>query len=310
LSRPSPERLALLLGYHASLLADERRNRAFHRALARSVRGRDVLDIGSGSGVWAVAAARLGARRVVAVERERLLLPLIRAMAAEAGVEERVRVVGGDARKLRLPRAFDVIVSETVGDEGFEEGIVPLMAFARQRFLRPGGRLIPGALALRAAPVDAPRDGLRPRVLDDRAFRELAAHAPRIAPRGLRLLARPATLLEVDLETARAAVRLRGLHARFRVRERSRVRGLLVWVEMRLASGIRLSTREGTSWHPTLLPLGPLPRGRGEVAIELNWHRRTRHWRVSHRTLEGRVRHGDHSPLLAWGALKVLGRRH
>src|SRR5262249_31393568 len=59
-----------LLKSHESMLADVRRNRAFHRALKSCVRSDTcVLDIGSGTGLWAIAAAKLGARRVVAIER-------------------------------------------------------------------------------------------------------------------------------------------------------------------------------------------------------------------------------------------------
>ncbi len=69
--RPSPARFLGTLSFHQVLLADTRRNRAFHRALAARVRpGHSVLDIGAGSGIWSVVAARLGARRVVALERD------------------------------------------------------------------------------------------------------------------------------------------------------------------------------------------------------------------------------------------------
>ena len=90
-SRPSLARLAGTLSYQQVLLADARRNRAFERALAARVRpGASVLDLGAGTGVWAVTAARLGARRVVAVEREAVLVPVIEALAREAGVQDKV----------------------------------------------------------------------------------------------------------------------------------------------------------------------------------------------------------------------------
>ena len=54
---------------HARMLHDERRTGDYLTALAAAVRPSDVvLDIGTGSGVLAVAAARAGARHVYAVE--------------------------------------------------------------------------------------------------------------------------------------------------------------------------------------------------------------------------------------------------
>ena len=57
----SLSRMERLLVYHDLLLRDSVRNRAFRRALAaRVVPGSSVLDIGSGTGLWAIEAARLG----------------------------------------------------------------------------------------------------------------------------------------------------------------------------------------------------------------------------------------------------------
>src|SRR5262249_40444911 len=189
-------------------------NRAFHRALrARGKPGSSVLALGGGIGLWAVVAARLGARGVVAVERERLLVPVIERLARENGVADRVEVVPGDARRRRLPRVFDVVVSETVGNEGFDEGIVPLLGRARDPFLKKGGALVPEAVALRAAPVSVAH-GLRPPLVSSRSFRDLALHVPQVlASVPLPDLARPATLLRADLRVARPPRALEGLGA-------------------------------------------------------------------------------------------------
>ena len=56
-----------------------------------------VLDIGSGTGIWAIAAARLGAKRVVAIEREPLIAGVIRELAHTNSVSDRLEILIGDA---------------------------------------------------------------------------------------------------------------------------------------------------------------------------------------------------------------------
>jgi predicted RNA methylase len=136
--------LQLLLNDHERMLADGPRNRAFYRALERRVRPDSVvLDVGAGTGLWAITAARLGAKRVVAVDSNELLLGLIKQLAIAAGVGDRVQPVYGYSTALALEKEFDIVVSETIGFDGFDEAIVPIMQDARTRFLKAGGALIP-----------------------------------------------------------------------------------------------------------------------------------------------------------------------
>jgi SAM-dependent methyltransferase len=304
---PSLARLQGVLAYQQTLLGDARRNRAFHRALAARVRpGAAVLDLGAGTGVWAVAAARLGARRVVAVEREAVLVPVIEALARESGVADRVEVVRADARRVRLPRAFDVVVSEMVGNEAFEEGLVPILARARARFLRPGGALVPERVALAAAPVAPPIAlGLTPALLPAASVASLTAHVPRnLHPAELAALAPARELLRVDLHEARAGAPLPLARARFRVADGRAVGGLAVWVVIDLAPGVRLSTRGGTHWLPTLLPLEPLPAGPGRLEVEIDWNPPRRRWSFRFEGDRGARAAAAHSPLFAWGAVR------
>jgi SAM-dependent methyltransferase len=309
---PSLQHLQGLLSLHHVLLGDARRNRAFLRALAQRVRpGASVLDLGAGSGIWAVTAVRLGARRVVAVEREPLLVPVIRRLAEENGVADRVQVVLADARRLALPRRFDVVVSETLGSAAFEEGIVALMARARDRFLRPGGALVPQQLALRAAPVRAASRGARvPGLPATTSFDALAVHVPRpVRPLSLQALARSVELLRVDLRSARPDEALPVARARFAVRDGAAVAGLAVWVEADLAPGVTLSTRAGTHWSPLLLPVDRLPGGAGRVEFEVEWTPRRRRWRVRFQRGAAGGPPSDYSPLFAWGALRAKPSR-
>jgi protein arginine N-methyltransferase 7 len=309
--RLSPAQLLGSLSFHQALLADTRRNRAFDRALRARVRpGHNVLDIGAGSGIWAVVAARLGARRVVAVEREPLLQPIIEGLALENGVDDRVEVLCADARRLDLPRVFDVVVSETVGVEAFDEGIVTLMERARECALRRGGHLVPESLALRAAPA-APFDAgrLSPPLVSARSFTSLVRHVPRgVIPERLRTLAPSRELLRVDLHTARAGEPVPVARSRFRVADGRAVGGFAVWVDVGLAPGVSLQTRDGTTWTPMFLPVDPLPRGPGRLLFEVDWNADRRRWHVEF-VGDGGARHAsDHSPLFPWGVVRPAVR--
>jgi SAM-dependent methyltransferase len=313
-ARGSVAHLEGLLLLHETLLADGARNRAFLEALtARPLRGAAVLDIGSGSGVWAVTAAKLGAGRVVAVEREPFLVPVIRRLAAENGVADRVEVIHEDSRRVRLPREFDVVISETVGNWGFDEAVVPVLADARSRFLRPGGALIPQAIALLAAPVHLTRRRAGARAaglaLGVESLRGLSLHVPRpIAARDFRPLARPARLTRVDLHRAPADLPLAGLRGRWTLREARRVDAVAVWVEMTLAPRVVLSTLSGTHWYPSLFPVEPVGAGRGALELSLTLGPGPVRWDVTF-TGGGRTEVRSYSPLFAYGSLAPNVRR-
>src|SRR5439155_20231788 len=83
---------------HARMLHDDRRTGDYLAALGQAVRPGDVvLDIGTGSGVLAVAAARAGARHVYAVEASDISEVAERVFAAN-GMEDRVTLIPGWSR--------------------------------------------------------------------------------------------------------------------------------------------------------------------------------------------------------------------
>jgi ribosomal protein L11 methyltransferase len=105
------------------------------KALERVVRPGDrVLDLGTGSGVLSIAAARLGAR-CLAVDVDPVALDNARENVALNGVADRVEVVCGSLDAVR-EAGFDGIVANIQTSV-----LVPLLGDLRER-LRRGGRLI------------------------------------------------------------------------------------------------------------------------------------------------------------------------
>lgn len=74
--------------------------------------GQRVLDLGSGSGILAIAAARLGASRVTGIEVDEEVEPVAAANVARNGVEATVTLLTGDAAALApLLGPVEVVIS-------------------------------------------------------------------------------------------------------------------------------------------------------------------------------------------------------
>lgn len=106
------------------------------------VRGLDVVDLGTGSGVAAIAAARAGARRVVAVDVDPTALEVTRANAAENGVVLETSTRAPDACDVLL--ASDVLYEAGARRGVLEQGYARFGAFIAEP-ARPG--LAPPPLA-------------------------------------------------------------------------------------------------------------------------------------------------------------------
>lgn len=142
---------------HAKMLGDEDRTRAFLDALDEVVKDDDVVvDIGTGTGVLALGAARAGARRVFAIESSSI------ADTAAAMFERNLRLgqvtlLRGWSNRLTLPERATVLVSETVGNQALGEEIVESVLDANKRLLTPNARRIPSRIKIYAQPCEVPR---------------------------------------------------------------------------------------------------------------------------------------------------------
>ncbi len=274
---------AELLRIHELLLQDQNRNEAFRAALERTVQpGCSVLDIGAGSGVWAMTAAKLGAGRVVAIEREPLLIPLIEQTSRANGVS--VEVICGDSRNVALPPTFDVVVSETVGHLVFDEEVVPVLLDAKSRFLAPSGILIPRRVRLMVAGVCLDEPDLPAGIEGD--FRHVTALLRNVPlavtdKERLSFLTEPVALAEVDFATATGEPDVSTLKAVWHNQDLRGLNAFVVWAELGLAPGVTLRTLETSSWSVTAYRIAPFAGKSGDLEFELTLSHSENAWTAS-----------------------------
>ena len=145
------------LAEYGAMIADKGRTAAYARALEQLVKpGSVVLDVGCGPGILSLLACRAGAARVYAVEQADLI-DLARELAAANGFADRIHFIQATSTELELPEAVDGIVSDLHGVVPlFRTAIVSILD-ARDRFLKPGGWMIPARDTLWTAVVTSPQ---------------------------------------------------------------------------------------------------------------------------------------------------------
>src|SRR6185295_6250505 len=145
-----------LTGY-GHMIADRVRYEPYSEALKRTVRpGSVVLEIGTGPGIFAVQAFRLGASRVIAIEPD-AVIQVARDIAQANGCADKIEFIEDLSTRITLPTRADVIISDLRGVLPLFQHHLPSIIDARRRFLAPGGALIPNKDAIWAAIVEAPK---------------------------------------------------------------------------------------------------------------------------------------------------------
>ncbi len=275
------------LGVHRWMLRDRIRNEAFQRAIQQVVKPGDVvLDIGAGTGILSIFAAAAGARRVFAVERTEVA-SIARTMIARNGYADRIEVLEQDVEDVVLPEKVDVIVSEWMGGFGVDENMLAPQVIARQRWLKPGGKMIPARVTAVIAPVSVPdfEEELaywrsKPHGVDTSVIADFTAHETFHTQVHLTtdsLVAEPQTMWSHDpyicsLEEADQSYTAK---LTFKAARAQTVTAFAAWFTAELADGVPLTNAVGaadTHWGRTLLPLDrPTPLAAGDtIGLELH----------------------------------------
>lgn len=240
--------------YHVRMLRDGLRNAAYRAAIERFAPGRVVLDIGTGSGLLAMMAARAGAAKVYACEANAMLAAAARAVIATNGLADRITVFDRHSTTLDRVRdldgGVDLVISEVFCASLIGEGVLGSLAHARSELALPGALFLPERASIIAALADIPplTESIGPVEGFDLAAFAPHLHAARHCPPehpALALRSAPAELFAFDF--AKGALPRAGLAETRLTSTGGQVSGLAQWLRLTFADDIIYENRPGSA---------------------------------------------------------------
>uniref|UniRef100_A0A0R0E4M1 Protein arginine N-methyltransferase domain-containing protein n=1 Tax=Glycine max TaxID=3847 RepID=A0A0R0E4M1_SOYBN len=116
------------------------------------IAGKVVVDVGCGTGILSIFCAQAGAKRVYAIDASDIALQANEVVKAN-NLSDVVVVLHGRVEDVEINEEVDVIISEWMGYMLLYESMLGSVINARDRWLKPGGLILPSSSTLYMAPV-------------------------------------------------------------------------------------------------------------------------------------------------------------
>jgi protein arginine N-methyltransferase 1 len=144
-------------GIHEEMLKDEVRTRTYMRSIVNNphlFKGKVVLDVGCGTGILSMFAAKAGAKAVYGVECAGIATSAAKIVKANK-LDHIVTIVHGKLEEITLPvDKVDIIISEWMGYFLLYESMLDTVLDARDKWLKPGGLLFPDKATLYVTAIE------------------------------------------------------------------------------------------------------------------------------------------------------------
>ena len=298
--------------YHARMLADQNRNLAIKAALEKYLGpSKSFLDVGSGTGIWAIYGALLGAEHVVAVETEETLIPIIRRHAEENGVADKIEIFHGNVNDLEAGRKFDVVLSELFGNDIYGEPTTRAFIRLRKQFLAAEGVLLPQKMELFAVPLRISRPavefplGVHLKMEFLNSLRQNYSKILTLSDRkDLDFAAEPKLLTTLDYLTIEEPPPILPLSAEWDVDDIRLIDAFLCFTVTKYGAGIELNSLGSSTWLLERFDLAPFDVDSGTISFSLTMDPTNPVWSVrlaSHPSIAGQT----YSPVFAFTRAKL-----
>ncbi|KAM9966370.1 hypothetical protein ACTFIR_006581 [Dictyostelium discoideum] len=147
------------LNVHEVMLKDKPRTLAYKNAIElNSIDFQDkvVIDVGSGTGILSMFAAKAGAKRVYAIEGS-LMAGYCSQLVQHNKLDSIIKVVHKRMEEITdeiEDEKVDIIISEWMGFYLFHESMLNSVLYARDRYLKDNGIMFPSRADIFLAPVN------------------------------------------------------------------------------------------------------------------------------------------------------------
>merc|ERR1712038_2023661 len=144
-------------GIHEEMLKDEVRTLTYRNSMYHNkhlFKDKVVLDVGCGTGILSMFAAKAGAKHVYGVDMSGIVEQATK-IVANNGLADSVTIIRGKIEEIKLPvEKVDIIISEWMGYCLFYESMLDTVLFARDKWLAPNGLMFPDKATLYVTAIE------------------------------------------------------------------------------------------------------------------------------------------------------------
>uniref|UniRef100_A0AAQ4PCW0 type I protein arginine methyltransferase n=1 Tax=Gasterosteus aculeatus aculeatus TaxID=481459 RepID=A0AAQ4PCW0_GASAC len=144
-------------GIHEEMLKDEVRTLTYRNSMyhnKHAFKDKIVLDVGSGTGILSMFAAKAGAKHVYGIECSSISEYSERIIKSNH-LDSVITIFKGKVEEVELPvDKVDIIISEWMGYCLFYESMLNTVIFARDKWLKPGGLMFPDRASLYVVAIE------------------------------------------------------------------------------------------------------------------------------------------------------------